>query len=250
MVLPDKPVGPDRTRDLHAWVGSLPALATGLCGSLLVAAGGLFMGRLAATPGARVLVVLQSGPEARESGYVLVFSGLALLTVAWLGLGLRVRGAPDGVRRVWVATGLWAAPLMLTPPLFSNDVWSYVAEGQLVAQGRSPYVYTPLDLTGPIVHAVGATWVNTPSPYSPVPLVWGGLVAHVSTNPWFGLLGFRVLAAAGLVALAVSVNGGSAGRDRRRSASALGDQDAQVGAAEPVIARAEHPQIKRSRPRR
>ena len=52
-----------------------------------MAAGGLFMGRLAATPGARVLVVLQSGPEARESGYVLVFSGLALLTVAWLAWG-------------------------------------------------------------------------------------------------------------------------------------------------------------------
>ena len=205
MVLPDKPVGPVRTRDLRAWVGSLPALATGLCGSLLVAAGGLFMGRLAATPGARALVVLQSGPDARDTGYVLVFSGLALLTVAWLGLGLRVREAPDGVRQVWVATGLWAAPLMLTPPLFSNDVWSYVAEGQLVAQGHSPYVYTPLDLTGPIVHAVSATWVNTPSPYGPLPLVWGGLVAHFSRDPWFGLLGFRVLAAAGLVALAVSV---------------------------------------------
>jgi len=173
------------------------------------------MGRLAATPGARALVVLQSGPDARDTGYVLVFSGLALLTVAWLGLGLRVREAPDGVRPVWVATGLWAAPLMLTPPLFSNDVWSYVAEGQLVAQGHSPYVYTPLDLSGPIVRAVGGTWDNVHAPYGPLPLIWGGAVSHLSANPWVGLLGFRLLALLGLLAVAACVPriARAAGRD-------------------------------------
>jgi hypothetical protein len=183
----------------------LPVLTVGFCGSLLVAAGGTFMGRLVATPSVHVLVLLQARPQARATGFVLVFSGLVLLTAAWLGLGMRVRGAVDGVRHVVLAAGLWATPLMLTPPLFSNDVWSYVADGQLVAQGRSPYVYTPSSLSGPIVHAVSAAWVNTPSPYGPLPMWWGGLLSHVSMNPWFGLLGFRLLAMAGLLALALTV---------------------------------------------
>jgi hypothetical protein len=167
--------------------------------------GSLFMGRLAATPAVHLLVVLQAGPHARSAGYVFVFTGLALLTLAWLSLGASARGAEDGVGRVVRTAWLWATPLMLTPPLFSDDVWSYVAQGQLVAQDRSPYVYTPSDLSGPIVHAVSAAWVNTPSPYGPLPLMWGGLVAHVTTNPWLDLVGFRLLALLGLLALTFSV---------------------------------------------
>jgi len=172
---------------------------------LLVGVGGLFIGRLAATPGVGGLIRLQAGQSARTTGYLAVFGGLGLLTLAWWGLGVRVRGAPDGVRRAVLAAGLWAMPLMVTPPLFSKDVWSYVADGQLVAQGRSPYIYTPSDLSGPIVHAVGAAWVNSPTPYGPLPLMWGGLFAHVSMNPWFGLLGFRLLAMASLLVLAVCI---------------------------------------------
>jgi hypothetical protein len=186
-------------------MGSLPVLATGFCGSLLLAAGSLFIGRLAVTPGVHVLVLLQSGPHARSSGYLLAFSGLSLMTLAWLGLGVRTRGAPDGVRHVVLAAGVWALPLLLIPPVFSNDVWSYVAEGQLVAQGHSPYVFTPSDLSGPIVHAVSAAWVNSLSPYGPLPMIWGGIVAHFSTNPWLDLLGFRLLAGLGLLAMALSV---------------------------------------------
>ena len=170
-----------------------------------MALGSLFMGRVAATPGAHFLVVLQAGPHARTAGYVSVFTGLVLLTLAWWRLGVSARGTDGGTRRVVRAAWLWATPLILTPPLFSNDVWSYVAQGQLVAQDRSPYVYTPADLSGPIVHAVSAAWVNTPSPYGPLPMMWGGLAAHVTTNPWFDLLGFRLLALLGLLALTISV---------------------------------------------
>ena len=189
---------------LRVWVSSLPVPATGFCGSLLLAMGSLFMGRVAATPGAHFLVVLQAGPHARSTGYLFVFAGLALLTLAWWRLRATAHG-DDGVRRVVGATWLWATPLILTPPLFSNDVWSYVAQGQLVGLDRSPYVYTPSDLSGPIVHAVSAAWVNTPSPYGPLPLMWGGLVSDMTTNPWLDLFGFRLLALLGLLALTVSV---------------------------------------------
>ena len=39
---------------------------------------------------------------------------------------------------------MWAAPLVLTPPLFSNDAWSYVAEGQYVRAGDKLFEITNL----------------------------------------------------------------------------------------------------------
>jgi hypothetical protein len=180
-------------------------LLSGLVGSSLVAMGGSLHARLARTPGTRFLAALEQATWSRPVGYVLTFTGLVVLTGAWLLLGREVRGRREGVGRVLRATALWVVPLLLTPPLFSNDAWSYVAEGDLVAQHRSPYVFTPLDLSGPIVQAVGRTWVNVAAPYGPLPLMWGGLWSGVSTNPWFGLVGFRVLALLGLTLLALGV---------------------------------------------
>lgn len=171
----------------------------------MVACGGLFIGRLAPTPGVQALIHLQSGAHAARSGFALVVCGLFVLTTGWLALGEQVRGSTDGVRRVVRATAVWAAPLLLAPPLFSDDVWSYVAEGNLVATGRSPYVSTPLDLSGPIVEAVNAKWVGVHAPYGPLPLAWGGAVSHLSMNPWFGLYGFRLLALVGLAAMMLCV---------------------------------------------
>jgi hypothetical protein len=180
-------------------------LLSGLVGSSLVAVGGSFHARLALTPGARFLAALAHASWSRTMGYALAFAGLVVLTGAWLLLGREVRGRSEGVGRVLRAAALWVVPLLVTPPLFSNDAWSYVAEGDLVAQDRSPYVFTPLDLSGPIVHAVGRAWVNVAAPYGPLPLMWGGLVSGVSTNPWFGLEAFRVLALIGLALLALVV---------------------------------------------
>ena len=181
-------------------------LPVGLLGSTLVAVGGSLHARLALTPQARVVAGLDEVRSLRPAGFALAFSGLTLLTVAWLLLGSQVRGHRDGVGRVLRAVAWWVLPLLVAPPLFSNDAWSYVAEGDLVAQDKSPYIYTPLDLSGPLVHAIGALWVDVPAPYGPLPLMWGGLVASVSTDPWWGLLGFRVVALAGLVCLAWSVS--------------------------------------------
>jgi hypothetical protein len=202
-------------RHLRTWLRRQHAVPLGLVGSTAVAGGGLYVGRLAATPAAHPLVALQSGASARTLGFSLAVGGLMVLTVAWLALGEQVRDAGDGRRRVLRAAALWAGPLLLTPPMFSDDVWSYVAEGDLVATGRSPYLYTPQDLSGPIVHAVNARWVGTHTPYGPLSLLWGGAVSHVSKDPWVDLLGFRVLAVVGLLMIAwcAPILAGFAGRD-------------------------------------
>ena len=180
-------------------------LLLGSVGSLLVLVGTLFVGRLARTPSTRELVLLHRSPHAQTWGHVLVFAGLAVLLTAWGLLGLRVRGRSDGVRVVVLAAAAWSVPLLLTAPTFSGDVWSYVANGMIVAKGLSPYVVPPAALTGPIVQAVSPRWLFSPAPYGPVPLLWGGAAAHLTSSPWLGVLAFRLLALLGLVLLAVAV---------------------------------------------
>src|SRR3954464_2131249 len=60
-------------------------------------------------------------------GWCCVVVGLALLTWAWLALAKRVHGRPDGMRLVYQAAAIWSLPLLLAPPLFNVDPWSYVA---------------------------------------------------------------------------------------------------------------------------
>ena len=177
----------------------------GAVGGLLILLGTLFVGRLARTPSTRELVLLHRSPHAQTWGHALVFVGLAVLLGAWGLLGLRVRGRNDGVRAVLVAAAVWSVPLLLTAPTFSGDVWSYVANAMIVAKGLSPYVVPPADLTGPIVHAVSSRWLFSPAPYGPVPLLWGGAAAHLTSSPWLGVLAFRLLALVGLLLLAVAV---------------------------------------------
>ena len=186
-------------------VDARPALALGLVGALVVAVGTLGDGRLARTALARPLLEARHAPDVRPTSQVLLFLGLLVLTVAWWLLGRAVRGRADGPRTVTRAALLWSAPLVLTPPAFSGDLWSYVANAMISARGLSPYDVTPSALSGPIVQAVAARWRDAPTPYGPVPLLWGDLVGHLTTSPWLLLLSFRGLALVGLALLAYAV---------------------------------------------
>jgi len=182
-------------------------LLTGLLGSLLVALGGFVIGR---TPPrdwvSRLdpLADVRTWPPGVAAGYALAFVGLGLLTWAWLGLGPLVRGRPDGVTHVRTAVLLWALPLLPTPPLFSGDGWSYVADG-LLSRHLSPYVVPPSALTGPIVSAVNSRWRHSPTPYGPLPMLWGGAASHLSGSLWLLLYAYRALALVGLFLLMYAV---------------------------------------------
>lgn len=137
-------------------------------------------------------------PEARWWGLGLSFAGVSVLTLAWLVLGLGVARDGVGVPHVRRAALWWSFPMLLAPPLFSDDGWSYAAYGYLTGQGRSPYVVTPAVLHGPIVDVVCACWRSTPAPYGPLPLLWGGAVGRFTADPWALLLDYRLLALVGL----------------------------------------------------
>lgn len=194
-------------------------IARGLLGSLLVALGGLVTEVLPwSSPVAThpFLEPLRSSDEGRTIGLVLTTTGVALLAVAWLQLLARPRS-------VHLATAAWSLPLLLAPPLFSRDGWSYAAQGVLTHIGLSPYVWTPSIFEGQLREGVDPIWMWSPAPYGPVPLGWGSLVAGVTENPWLMVVGYRVLALLGLVLLAWAVPrlARAAGTDPDRAAAVV-----------------------------
>ena len=140
--------------------------------------------------------------------------GVILLCVAWLGLGreLGVRGSRPAVRpRDLVLVGaLWSLPLALGPALFSLDMYSYLAQGSLLAHGLNPYQVAPNALahwheTG-LLSAVSTNWRHTTAPYGPVFLAIAGAIAGVAgSHVTLGVTLLRLPELAGLGLLAAFV---------------------------------------------
>ncbi len=153
-------------------------LAVGTVGSALIALGGWGSGAL--PPGERGV-----GP-----GTPLVVIGVLLLGVAWWRL-----------RSAYVpASLLWAAPLLLAPPMLSRDVYAYVGQAALVVEGVDPYSNGPAALDGPLVDGIDEVWRETPSPYGPLWLTLASLVVRVTGESLLPALGgMRLLAVLGLV---------------------------------------------------
>ncbi|MDH2415453.1 polyprenol phosphomannose-dependent alpha 1,6 mannosyltransferase MptB [Nocardioides sp. CER19] len=178
----------------------------GLVGAACMTAGGLAYagmphgGRVASLDALRDFRAWNAG---ERWGLGLCVMGVLLLTAAWLMLGAAVRTGTVGVAGVNRATLLWTVPLLVAPPLFSGDAWSYAADGVLAGRGLSPYVVPPAVLHGPIVQAVCQCWRHTPAPYGPVPLVWGAALSHLTSSPWLLMFGYRMLAVVGLGLLMV-----------------------------------------------
>jgi alpha-1,6-mannosyltransferase len=130
-----------------------------------------------------------------------VYGGMILLTRVWLGLLRQLRthaGVP--VRRVVVVVIIWALPLLVAPPLFSRDVYSYAGQGEMVSHHIDPYVYgTGVLGSTPFSTMPDSLWTNTPSPYGPTFLSIDGLLDKASGHkilPDIVLL--RLLEVAGL----------------------------------------------------
>ncbi|MFD8482011.1 polyprenol phosphomannose-dependent alpha 1,6 mannosyltransferase MptB [Kitasatospora sp. NPDC059673] len=172
----------------------------GLLGSLALAAGAL-------TAGARPAA--DTGPSLRSSGgagTVLVFAGLVVLTAAWLLIGRSVEGQPPpGERWLYVTLAWWAAPLLLVPPLFSRDVYSYLAQGAMLAHGLDVYTHGPADLGGPTAVQIPQVWQHTPAPYGPAFLLVARAAAPLADHPWAGTLALRLAAACAVAVMAALV---------------------------------------------
>ena len=197
-------------------------VARGVLGYVLVLLGGLVISVLPASSPLDAIPLRHDTPG-RLVGLTAVVVGLGLGGWAWLELLRLVRAGtgPDRLDRVVRATTLWCLPLLVAPPMFSRDGWSYAAQGVMAHLGHSPYDVGPAVLAGPVVEAVDPMWLDTPAPYGPLPLAWGDLVADLTRDPWLLVIAHRLLALLGLVLLAHAVPrlAAAAGRDPASAAA-------------------------------
>ena len=124
--------------------------------------------------GLRIIGLLSRiGPAALACSY----TGIGLIVLSWVLIGrLAVPGRTRRLSRSQLShtLAMWAVPLLVTPPLFSRDVYSYLAIGSMMAHGFNPYESGPYDTLGdadPYAHQVDVRWQHTASPYGPVYLL-------------------------------------------------------------------------------
>ena len=195
----------------------------------VVLGGTAFMSRLPGawffgTPGGPLGSLGPDGTQPNAAAVVAVYGGTVLLAVTWLRL-LRTLWRHPGVavRRVVGVVTTWAVPILVAPPLFSRDVYSYAGQGEMVSHHISPYLYGPGVLGAtPFSDLAGQLWSNTPSPYGPTFLSLDGLAARLGRPPGAGRPGPPPPA------------GGPRGRaDRRRPADAGPSSRARRGRGRP-----------------
>ncbi|MFJ6572632.1 polyprenol phosphomannose-dependent alpha 1,6 mannosyltransferase MptB [Streptomyces sp. NPDC091292] len=171
----------------------------GLIGSTVLSAGG-------ATAGALPLRDTFDPASGHASlGLVCAYFGLVLLITAWWRMGRAVRGPqPPSQRSLLLTLAIWASPLLIAPPLFSRDVYSYLAQGAMADAHMDVYTYGPAQLGGPFASEVAPLWQHTPAPYGPVAVGLAAAIAKVSSSQLSaGLFGMRLVALLG-VALMVA----------------------------------------------
>jgi hypothetical protein len=194
------------------------ARVLGVMGTAAIAVGGTLAGALPVGD-PHVVRRLENAGSRFDPGLVCAFFGLVLLVVAWWRLGQLVHNRhsslahePDagptgiGSSDLLATLALWVTPLLLCPPLFSRDVYSYLAQGAMVHSGIDVYQYGPASLGGPIAAQVPAIWQHTPAPYGPV-FLWyaSGVARFAGTNVALGVLGMRAMSLLGVAMLATYV---------------------------------------------
>ncbi|HTT87898.1 MAG TPA: polyprenol phosphomannose-dependent alpha 1,6 mannosyltransferase MptB [Acidimicrobiales bacterium] len=141
-------------------------------------------------------------------GLVAVYGGLVLFMRVWYGL-IRTLSQRPGVpvRKVLAVFALWILPLLVVAPLFSRDVYSYAAQGEMMSHHINPYHYGPGVLGAPpTVNLVDPLWVNTPAPYGPLFMQIDGVLTSLSLHHELSdLVLLRLLAIFGVALMAVGI---------------------------------------------
>ncbi len=173
----------------------------GLVGSLALAMGAVSAGALPMDDGLDGFPVIGHLRSVPNAGVALSYLGLTLLVLAWLGIAPVVqarRATGDQLVRVLVE---WSLPLAVAPPLYSRDVYSYLAQGAMYRDGLDPYRLGAAAYGGPLAANVPEYWQHSTAPYGPVFLALAAVVMTVAgSSVILGVLGMRVLMLAALAA--------------------------------------------------
>jgi hypothetical protein len=141
---------------------------------------------------------------------VLMYGGLLLLMRVWLRLAEVLKlhvGVP--LKKLWWMFALWSVPMIVAPPLFSRDVFSYAAQGEMTAHGISPYLYGPYTLgaaSNGYTFPVDPLWSNSPAPYGPGFLSIDGIIDRITFHhELWTVVGLRVLEVIAVVMIGFGV---------------------------------------------
>jgi alpha-1,6-mannosyltransferase len=149
-----------------------------------------------------MLVVATSGVFASSRAVVamsLLAMGASVLT--WLALRRRLGGMTT--MELYKTVVVWALPLLAARPLFSGDLWSYLAQGLTAANGLDPYRLGPKQALGAesvVTQHVSHYWIDTPAPYGPAWLMISRAVGEACGERLVpSVLLYRLIALAGVV---------------------------------------------------
>jgi alpha-1,6-mannosyltransferase len=138
----------------------------------------------------------------KQMATAVVYLGITLLVLAWIRLGRDVLAGRTDRRGMLIAIGAWALPLLFAPPLFSRDLFSYLAQGDLALHGYDPYTYGVSVLNDHLSANVDPAWQNTPAPYGPLfILVAKAVVLITGQSTVVGVVALRMTMCVGLVLL-------------------------------------------------
>ena len=186
---------------IAVWLGSV--------GTILIALGGVGAGAMPvvgnplwSVPGINVLARML------HSTTVTVFVGIGILVIAWLLLASFVLSQRAAylkripLRTYWRIFLLWVFPLAITAPMFTQDIYSYLTQGSITAQGIDPYSAGPVDILGvhdPLARSVPLMWAHSPAPYGPIALGYGAIISIITQgNIMLGVFAHRLVSIAGL----------------------------------------------------
>ncbi|MGD0880837.1 MAG: polyprenol phosphomannose-dependent alpha 1,6 mannosyltransferase MptB [Acidimicrobiales bacterium] len=137
-----------------------------------------------------------------------VYGGLLLFMRVWWGM-LRLYRTRGGVpvKAMMGVFGLWSLPVLVIAPLFSRDLYSYAAQGEMVSHHMNPYLYGPFELGNNAYTApVDSLWGNAPAPYGPLFLQIDGFFARITFhNELATIVLLRLLALVGVLLIAACV---------------------------------------------
>ncbi|UMB67598.1 polyprenol phosphomannose-dependent alpha 1,6 mannosyltransferase MptB [Mycobacterium paraterrae] len=150
----------------------------GATGTVLMAIGALGAGARPVVQDPTFGVRLLNLPSRIQTvSLTMTTTGATMMALAWLMLGRFALGNRRMSRGELDRTLLlWVLPLLIAPPMFSKDVYSYLAQSQIARLGLDPYRVGPatgLGLGHVFTLSVPSLWRETPAPYGPL-FLWIG----------------------------------------------------------------------------
>lgn len=207
----------------------------GATGTVLMAIGALGAGARPVVQDPTFGVRLLNLPSRIQTvSLTMTTTGAVMMALAWLMLGRFALGKRRMSRGELDRTlMLWVLPLLIAPPMYSKDVYSYLAQSQICRDGLDPYRVGPasgLGLGHVFTLSVPSLWRETPAPYGPLFLWIGrGISALTGENIVAAVLCHRLVVLIG-VALIVWATPRLARRCGVAEVSAL-----WLGAANPLL---------------